>query len=407
MNRLLKPFVLSLCAPVLLITAAHPQGVVSGRVFDGPQQQQAARNTATVTGHVTCSDTQRAARFANVILIAVEQLSENPRGGFGRRVMARTDLDGNFSLLAEPGDYYVTASAPGYISTVAEAAARLPSGATAADLLSAVPQVHVSEGSGGSVNLSVDRGAVISGRLQWDDGTPAAGVSVNAMLANSTVAGNSPASAMDLSRTANQLGGFMGGGFQNTDDRGVFRISGLAPGTYWLRANVMTPASGTPPRGMGEMMTNVSFYAPGKVRRSEAESIIVKSGEEHDDVAFALNLSALHTVSGHVDGTGGDQVASGFVRVSDTQDSSFSRQAQIQPDGSFTLQWVPAGSYTLSVNNASNMPPPVFGPRGRQSNDNSGRVTFQPFQESLTVTDTDLSGIGISLTPASNAPTAQ
>jgi hypothetical protein len=72
----------------------------------------------------------------------------------------------------------------------------------------------------------------------------------------------------------------------------------------------------------------------------------------------------------------------------------------IQPDGSFVVQWVPAGTYTLAVSNASNMPSPGFGRRGQN---NTGGTSYAPFQESLTVTDTDVSGVGVTLTPATGS----
>lgn len=376
------------------------QGAPNGQY--GRMQSYAPRVTATVTGHVSCSDTQRAARFATVTLVGVEPAGsisgDRFGGGFGRRVTARTDLNGDFTVQAEPGDYYVTASATGYASPVAEAAARLGSNATADDLVSKLPQVHVSEDGGGPVNIVLDRGGVISGKLQWDDGSPAAGVNVNAVSATSTV---STAGQPNMNRVIAQLGGgfgAFGGGFQMTDDRGVFRITGLAPGSYLVRATMMTPMAETSRGGFGERMSSLAMYAPGKVRKSDAQTITLKSGEERDDVAFTLDLSALHTVSGHVSSTDeGGTVASGMVRVTDSQDSTLTRMAFIQPDGSFALQWVPAGTYTLAVSNASNTPTQIYGMRGQQSS--GGGVTYQPFQETLTVTDSDLTGLGINLTP--------
>lgn len=368
--------------------------------FSAPQVNQ-QRMMATVTGRVTCSDTQRAARFATVTLVGVEQATENQgRGfggpnGFGRRVTARTDMDGNYTVQAEPGDYYVTASAIGYASPVAEIAARLRSGASEADLLAALPQVHVAEAGGGTANITLDRGGVIAGKMQWDDGTPATGVNVSVQSATSATG-----APTDMTRAVSQLGGGFGGGlggFQTSDDRGYFRITGLAPGSYWVRATMTTPTA-EPGAGGPQRMSSIVMYAPGKVRRTEADTITLKSGEERDDMMFVLNLSALHTVSGHVGATDSGNIATGVVRLTDTQDSSLSRMAMIQPDGSFAVQWVPAGTYTLAVSNASNVAPPAFGRRG-QNNSSSG-TSYAPFQESLTVTDTDVSGVGVTLTPA-------
>jgi hypothetical protein len=378
--------------------------VTGNTVQFGPPQVNQQRVMATVTGRVTCSDTQRAARFATVTLIGTEQASDNQAGrggvgfGFGRRVSARTDMDGNFSVQAEPGDYYVTAAAIGYASPVAETAARLRSGASAADLLASLPQIHVAEAGGGTANITLDRGAVIAGKLQWDDGTPATGVNVSVQSATSTTTGG----ATDLTRVVSQLGGGFGGGlggFQTSDDRGYFRINGLAPGNYWVRATMMTPAA-DPGSGTVQRMSSIVMYAPGKVRQSDAQVITLKSGDERDDVQFVLDLSTLHTVSGHVGATDSGNIEAGMVRLTDSQDSSLTRMAMIQPDGSFAVQWVPAGTYTLAVSNASNVAPPAFGRRGQSSG--SG-TSYAPFQESLTVTDTDVSGVGVTLTPATGS----
>ena len=241
--------------------------------FGMPQVNQ-QRVMATVIGRVTCSDTQRAARFATVTLIGTDpaQGSQGRNGGFGRRVTARTDMDGNYAVQAEPGDYYVTATAMGYASPVAEAAARLRSGASAADLLASLPQVHVAEAGGATANLTLDRGAVIQGKLQWDDGTPAAGVSLSVQpTAEST------APATDLTRVVSpQLGGGFGGGlggFQTSDDRGVFRITGLAPGQL-LGAGDHGYADGRAGHGHGAARgSSIVMYAPGKVRRGDAQVI--------------------------------------------------------------------------------------------------------------------------------------
>jgi hypothetical protein len=131
------------------------------------------------------------------------------------------------------------------------------------------------------------------------------------------------------------------------------------------------------------------------MRRSDAQTVTLKPGEERDDLMFAIDLSALHTVSGHVAAAdGGGTIESGTVQLTDSKDSTLSRRAQIQADGSFVLQWVPSGSYTLSVSNASTQAAGA-GFRGGES---SG--AYQAFSESMTVSDSDVSDVGVSLTPA-------
>ncbi len=383
-----------------------PRTYVGNSVQIGAPQVNQQRALATVTGRVTCSDTQRAARFATVTLIGSDAASQSsPRTGsagivdgfgLGRRITAHTDIDGNFTVQAEPGDYYVTATAMGYSSPVAEAAARLRAGASATDLLSTLPQVHVAEAGGATANVTLDRGAVVAGKLQWDDGTPASGVNVT--VQSTTAANGGP---NDLTRVVSLLGGGFGGGlggFQMSDDRGMFRIVGLPPGSYWVRATVTTP-SAEPGAGTFQRVTSIVMYAPGKVRRSDAQVVTLKSGEMRDDVQFMLDLSALHTVSGHVGSTDEATIAGGVVRLTDTQDSSLTRMAMIEPDGNFVVQWVPPGNYTLQISNASDMPAPSFSRRSPPQSVTS----YAPFQESLSVADSDISGVGVTLTPVAGS----
>jgi hypothetical protein len=335
-----------------------------------------------------------------VTLMSAETAQQTSgRGGFnfGGRGTARTDLNGNFTLQVEPGDYYATATATGYASPVSEAAARLGASATSADLLAQLPEVHVGEGGAGQVNLTLDRGGVISGKLQWEDGSPAAGVSVIALQSTATTTGQT-----EMGRVLAEFGGRFTGG--ESDDRGVFRITGLAPGSYVVRATMATPSDG-PGRGgiFGERMTTISLYAPGKVRRSDAQTVTLKSGEERDDVMFLFDLNVLHTISGHASAADGGTVASGVVRLTDSQDDTLTRQAMIQPDGSFAIQWVPAGSYTLAVSNASSAPSLGFSGMRGQPTSSSSAIRYQSAQETMTVTDSDVSGVTVSLTPVATA----
>ena len=349
-----------------------------------------ASGGGAVTGRVICSDTQHAARFANVMLIPVEEVSNPGRDGGGRRSGARTDLDGMFTAAnVQPGDYYVSASSTGYVSDGALVAA---SGGDQASALAKLPTVHVAASSVSTVNVSLERGGVIAGRIQWDDGSPAAGVQVNAVAAVNN--------GQDLGRMYGFFGG-PGGNFAQTDDRGQFRLNGLAPGTYLVRANVQTPVPGDAlGRGFGGRQMNVGMYAPGKVRRMDAQTVVLHAGEERDDVNVVMDLNALHRVTGRVGATAGT-VASGTVRLTDSQDSTLTRSAQINSDGSYTLMYVPAGNYQLAVPFASSTPGQSGRTRGGDGQTNG--TSFQPFQQAVNVTDGDLTGVNVTLTPATQA----
>ncbi len=151
----------------------------------------------------------------------------------------------------------------------------------------------------------------------------------------------------------------------------------------------------------------IRIFSPGVFRRSAARPIAVRTGEDRNDVLMVLDLRALHTVSGHVDSSNpGQAIASGRVSLTDTADSSLSVLGSIEPDGSFTLRYVPSGSFTLQVFGASTR---AFGAyRGRMEDDTStSGVSFQPASQPVTVTDTDLTGLAITLTPTQTQTQSQ
>lgn len=351
----------------------------------------------TVSGRVVCADTQRAARFAEVMLLPATQ----DEGGFGRgrRLTGHTDLDGNFVIGdVSPGDYYVAGQLTGYINQATQVEAVLSSGADTTTALSGVPEVHVGAG-GATAQLSLQRGGVIAGTVTWDDGSPASGVQVSAQSAPTTAtsgSGTPPGPGTGTFRLGAGFGGFAGFGGSQTDDRGRFRVTGLAPGSYVLRASVQAPA---PQRGgdSGSMRTlNLSVYAPDKMRRADAATITLAAAEERDDVAVTMGLAALHSVSGTVSSTSA-AVRSGMVSLTDQSDSTLNRMGVINADGSFVVPYVPAGNYTLRVN-ASTQPLNGMGRGGGAANASSG-VRFQPLQESVTVVDSDLTGLTLNVTP--------
>jgi len=140
------------------------------------------------------------------------------------------------------------------------------------------------------------------------------------------------------------------------------------------------------------------------MRRADAQTVTLAPGEERADIVLTADLRALHSVAGRVSSAGDTQVHSGTVRLVDTQDTTLSRNAQLNPDGSFTLPYVPAGTFTLSVN-ASSATQGQGGRRGASAS-STPVTTFQPLQQTLTVTDTDVAGVNLTVVPATAAASA-
>ncbi|SEG22093.1 hypothetical protein SAMN05421819_2254 [Bryocella elongata] len=389
------------------------QGQLSGQAGQagqtggaGAYARSSAELTGSVSGRVVFGDTQQPARFSQVVLIPVQNVqTDSSRPGIVRGFVgfggsggnARTDLDGNFVMTnVTTGDYYVAGQAAGYISETMVLQARVADGADAQALLASLPTVHVTAGSMATANVSLTRGGTVAGRIQWEDGSPAAGVQVSGLM---MTAGTSTTAAV------NQSGGrainIAGAANAMSDDRGMFRITGLAPGTYVVRATLMAPSVGGNTNFMQRTQA-LTIYAPGKLRRSDAQSITLHQGEERDDLQWVIDLHALHTVTGRVGATSGPEPESGSVRLVDTTDSTLNRTAAIASDGTFTLSYVPSGNYTLSVNGASSNPMSGNGGRrGGQASTTPG-TTYQQYSGSLSVADTDVSGVSINLTPNSS-----
>jgi len=373
---------------------------LSGQVYQRP----APGPTGSVSGRAVFGDTQQPARFSSIVLIPVESVQTDPSrpGGFrgfgGMGGNGRTDLDGTFVINnVAVGDYYVAGQSPGYISETAVLQARAADGADMQALLASLPVARVTVGTTATVNLSLTRGGTIAGRIQWEDGSPATGQQVAAMM---VTAGTNSVAAI------NQSGGrtlLIGGAFNAmSDDRGMFRLTGLAPGTYVVRASLQAPAGGSGPTFF-QRTQMLTVYAPGKLRRSDAQSITIHLGEERDDLQWVIDLHALHNVSGRVGATSGPEPQSGSVRLVDTTDGTLNRSAPIGSDGSFTLSYLPPGNYTLTVSGASSNPANGnnAGRRGGQSTTTPG-TTYQQYTGSLSVADTDVSGVSINLTPNSS-----
>jgi len=398
-----------------LYAGAQPPG-------PGAQAQPQPGSTGTVTGTVLAQDTQRPVRLAQVSLqsVAAAQPDGQPAGdgpqaggrvgsgngfggGFGGS-QGRTEADGSFTLEnVAPGDYYVTAGAPGFIPLRSQLLAQVAAGADPAALLAAVPVVHVAAGSTSSVTVTLERGASVTGRLQWEDGSPASGIYVSVLPSSgsgSSVATQSLPAQLQFLRSpggANQA---------QTDDRGVFRLSGLATGDYVVEATIQTFSQfGGQFGGRGQQVFSpVRVYAPGVFRRSAAKPVSLRAGEERGDVRIVLDLRGLKTVAGHAGSTDpGSSVASGRVSLVDTGDATLQMQGSIDAHGDFTVRYVPPGNYTLTVSGASSQASGFRG-RGGESASSTPAVRFQSFSETVVVTDTDLTGLPVMLTPVATKP---
>src|SRR5258708_38197850 len=139
---------------------------------------------------------------------------------------------------------------------------------------------------------------------------------------------------------------------RQTDDRGIYRIYGLAPGTYVISAGGPGQFfSGIP----GPYDTDAATYAPSSTRDTALE-IGVRSGEEAMGVNIQYRGEAGHALSGSVTGglqnqTGtqaGIYGASVILTAVQSRTTLMYASASSYNGYSFQVYGVPDGEYELT-----------------------------------------------------------
>jgi hypothetical protein len=303
----------------------------------------AAANAATLSGSVTLDDvSNQPVRRARVSVRGTDARLD-------RAVM--TDETGRFVVGAlPPGRYSVIVTKPSYLAGYYRSKPGRGPGSA----------VTVTAGQKADVAIKMARGAVISGIVRDETGAPLPNTRVVAGIVryNSGV--------RDI---------FQAGGVQ-TDDRGAFRIFGLAPGNYYVFATptVTTDArqltsddwqavatelrqaatTGAPPASAaartpaGRTVTYAPIFYPGASSSLDATPIAITAGQEVTSIDLTVRLVPTARIEGTVttpDGRG----LQGAVLMMLPQDIStgFVTSITTQQDGRFTTPYVPPGRYTI------------------------------------------------------------
>ncbi len=219
----------------------------------------------------------------------------------GNMVQTQTDIDGSFEATnVTPGDYYVFASVPGYVQPGNIVQAAIDAGADPRKSIPDTPMVHVIADRSVRADLLVNRGAAISGKVVWDDGSPATQVTVTVTSAKTKENAIPPQFAM-LSMNINGSGS---GRLSITDDLGHFRISGLAPGTISSRQHCRPTSQFAMTNGvmnMSRMMESpLVVFAPAAFHQADAKPVTLHTAEDRGDEEVTIKLGGLHSVSGRI-----------------------------------------------------------------------------------------------------------
>lgn len=298
----------------------------------------ATRGSGTISGTVVSDDTERR---------PVRRVRVTCGGPDVANATAITDDRGRFVFTGlKAGRYTITGARDAWVPVSYGAKRPLRPG-------SAIP---LADGQSIVVVLKMLRGAVITGVVLDHYNQPAANTGVAAFR---YVMQNGE-------RRLNAAGSGA-----TTDDRGVYRIYGLAPGQYLVGAQPRTTVFNGPSselrlvegRGVERTVAFASTYFPGTPVEAQAVLVTVGAGEERDGVDFALQLVATARVEGTVTtpeglpaptGTQVNLMASAQQLLPGTAAEGL-RSSRVGTDGAFVFSDVSPGSYTVLARSA----PPV------------------------------------------------
>jgi hypothetical protein len=324
------------------------------------QAQDRARGArSTVSGHVVCTDTNAPARLAKVTLNPVVNFDVKTAMEAEAAHGATTDMDGAFSIPdVAAGRYLVLVELAGYVSGVSgldtEAREHLKDAARTPPLGSTL--IEVANGLPVTVDVTIERGASVSGTIRYDDGSPAIGILVGLERKNSKGAWE-PA----LQSTLQTFSFFSKAhdGSEATDSTGGFHIDGMPSGEYILHAHLSPQTITLPVSGSGAFGVydhpgvQLDFYSGDVFWRKEAKPIKLGLGEDVD-ASMDIPLSKLTTLSGTVVAVAdGHSVNMGTVTLAPEDDPDETRTTAIDEDGRFRFLYVPKGDYVVRTDDAA------------------------------------------------------
>ena len=237
-------------------------------------------------------------------------------------IRSTTDQNGEYEFKSVPaGQYYVTADKTGYLSG--------SYGKGKGNRVHGYP-IGIAEGSNLSgIDIKLERGGIISGRILNEEGEPLSNVHVFAMR-NAYI--NNQKKLMPLTRA-------------ETDDHGEYRLHDLRPGTYYVFC-ALENRYGPNAEATDSKHAYPAVYYPGVAAVHAAMPIQISSGSE--GVAnFSVSPTAAFTVRGKVIGADDDVDVSVMLQPRSPGLWGMPQGGAQVHNGTFELKRVLPGTYTL------------------------------------------------------------
>jgi hypothetical protein len=297
----------------------------------------------------------------------------------GQRLLS-TDDTGHFQLAGLPtGSYTAVVSKPGYVSTYY--GSHRPGRAPGTPFM-------LADGQRRDLTIPLLHGAVVTGVITDPFGRPLPDIRVS-VLEQRTV--NGERRLVGVSTT--------GPNANTTNERGIYRLWGLPPGTFvvsaapngfpsnaavrqitsadldWARQQLTSGRAGTAPApDPGHTVGYATVYFPGVVDAASASPVTVAPSQERSGIDFSLQLVPTAVLDGTVIGLDGQPVTTGtqvmLTRAQPPQPSGGviggpfpTRGVGLDRFGKFSLAGVEPSQYTVTARGSSRssgppMPPP-------------------------------------------------
>lgn len=291
-----------------------------------PAQTNTPQPTAVISGVVLDSFTRQPLKE-----VEVRARIFPPGQSKSQASSATTDAAGHFTLDGMfPGRYIISASRPGYIGQ------RISGGGGGSGrLLTVAPDQHSDD-----LIIELTPGAKISGIIKNADGKPMPEVSVEAV--KKFQSGNGI-----------QLQGVGAPSFTNA--AGEYRMTGLTPGRYYLRAIPPTtapdgnpPSSNAKPPAPAKAKAFAPTYYPNGGDVTSASPLSVRSGDDLAGMDITLTAVRAVNITGKIllAGTSAPSAGASVTLISNEAGSS-QREVTTDAKGNFEFLGVPSGDYVL------------------------------------------------------------
>jgi len=256
---------------------------------------------------------------------------------------AITEDDGTFTFSSvPPGRYTVAVAKEGYVPMMY--GARRPARPGTPIVLH---EREVKE-----LTVRLPPGGVITGVITDAAGQPVQGVAVSALL--SVFHGATGERGLALAGQAASA----------SDDRGEYRIYGLAAGAYLIAAQPLVEDPGPGRAGAlefrmsnmrGRAVAPVPVYFPSTTDAGRAQTVAVAAGEERDGIDIRVENVPLATIGGVA--AAPPRAGPTYVTLTRSGDSQleFVRTARADQAGQFSFAAVPPGSYTVLAQTAGSV----------------------------------------------------